>query len=85
MLQQALVPKRCTLGTGRVIASIFSSAWITKSDRKDRNSRSIVERRAIKLQPVAQAIAACIIPRYPALMDLAPWRLTDDQKSSGVR
>lgn len=85
MLKQALVPTRCTLGTRRVVASILPSARITKPDREDRHSRIIVERHAIQIQPVAQAIAACIIPRYPTLMNLAPWRLTDDQKSSGLR
>lgn len=85
MLKQAFMPMRRTLGTRWVVASILSGAWITKSDREDRNSRRIVEGRAIEFQPIAQAIAACIIPRYPTLMDLAPWRLTDDQKPSGVR
>ena len=47
--------------------------------------RFIEEGRTIQPQPVTQAIAACIIPRYPAPMDLAPWRLTDDQKPSGAR
>src|SRR5665213_1994843 len=79
------MPKRCTFRTRRVVAPIFSSAWITKSDGKDRNSGSIVEGRAIQLQPVAQAVAACIIPRDPTLMDLAPRRLADDQKPSGAR
>src|SRR6185312_1697880 len=85
MLKQAFMPMRRTLGTRRVVASIFSSAWITETDREDRNSRGIIEGCAIQPQPVPQAIAARIIPGYPILMDLAPWRLTDDQKPSGVR
>jgi len=85
MLKQAFMPMRRTLGTRRVVASIFSSAWITETDREDRNSRGIIEGCAIQPQPVAQAVATRIIPRYPTLMDLAPWRLTDDQKPSGVR
>jgi len=39
----------------------------------------------IQPQPVAQAIAACIIPRYTTPMDHAPRRLTDDQQPSGAR
>jgi hypothetical protein len=83
--KQAFVPKRCALGTRRLIAPAFSGAGITKSHGKDRNSRCIVEDRAVQLQPVTQAIAACIIPRYPGLMNFAPGRLTDDQKPSGAR
>lgn len=85
MLEQAFVPARRTLGTRWVITAILASPGITKSHGKNRDLSFIVEGRTIQLQPVAQAIAACIIPRYPTLMDLAPWRLTDDQKSSGVR
>ncbi len=40
---------------------------------------------AVELHPVTQAIAACIIPRDPTLMDFAPRRLADDQESSGAR
>jgi len=85
MLEQAFVPMRRAPGTRRIIASVFSDARITKSHGEDRNSRRIEEGRAIQIQPVTQAVAACIIPGYPALMDFAPGRLTDDHKPSGVR
>jgi hypothetical protein len=85
VLDQAFVPKRCTFGARRLIATAFSGPGITKTHGQDCNSRCIVEDRAVQLQPVTQAIAACIIPRYATLMDFAPRRLADDQKPSGAR
>jgi hypothetical protein len=85
MLEQAFVPARRTLGTGWVVTAILSSAGVTKSHGKNRNLRFIEEGRTIQPQPVTQAIAACIIPRYAAPMDFAPGGLTDDQKPSGAR
>ena len=80
MLEQAFVPKRRAFRTGRIITSVLPGARITKSDRKNRHPRRIVEDRALQLEPLAQAIAACVIPRHPTAMDFAPRRLTDDQK-----
>jgi hypothetical protein len=85
MLEQAFVPARRALRTGRIVTSVLSGARIAKSHRKDRNLRFIEEGRAIQPQPVTQAIAACVVPRYPASMDLAPWRLTNDQKPGCAR
>jgi hypothetical protein len=85
VLDQAFVPKRCTFGARRLIASAFSGPGITKSHGQDCNSCRIVEDRAVQLQPVTQAIAACIIPRYAGLMNFAPGRLADDQKPSSAR
>src|SRR5581483_4077880 len=85
MLQQALVPKRCTFWSRRIVTSVLSSPRITKSHRKDRDLRFIEENQTIHPQPVTQAIAACIIPRYSAPVDLAPWRLTNDQKPGCAR
>jgi len=85
VLEQALVPMRRALGTRWLICSVVSDAWITKSHGKDCNSRFIVEDRAVQLQPVPETIAARITPRYPALMDFAPRRLTNDQKPGGSR
>jgi hypothetical protein len=77
MPEQAFVPARRALWKGRIVTSVLSAPG--------RDLRFIEEGRPIQPQPVMQAIAACIIPRYPASMDLAPWRLTDDQKSDGAR
>src|ERR1019366_3559682 len=85
MLQQSLVPKWCTFWSRRIVTSVNSSPRIAKSHRKDRNLRFIEENRTIHPEPITQAIAACIIPRYTTLMDLSPWRLTDDQQPSGAR
>src|SRR5450759_4837515 len=85
MLQQTLVPKWCTFWSRRIVTSVNSSPRIAKSHRKDRNLRFIEENRTIHPEPITQAIAACIIPRYTTPMDLAPWRLTDDQQPSGAR
>jgi hypothetical protein len=85
VLEQAFVPERRTFRPRRLIPAVFSRSRITKSDGDNRHLRGIVEERAVQLQPLAQAIAACVIPRYPTAMDFAPWRLTDDQESSGDR
>ena len=85
MLEQAFVPARRALRTGWIVTAILSGAGVTKSHGKDCNHRFIEEGRSIQLQPVTQAIAARIIPRYAAQMDLAPRRLTDDQEPSGAR
>jgi hypothetical protein len=85
MLEQAFVPARRTLGTRRIITAILSSPGITKSHGKNRDLSFIEEGRTIQLQPVTEAIAARIIPRYTAPMDLAPWRLTNDQKPGCAR
>ena len=85
MLEQAFVPARRTLGTRWIITAILSSPRITKSHGKNCDLSFIEEGRTIQPQPVTQAIAACIIPRYTTPMDLAPRRLTDDQQPSGAR
>jgi len=85
VLQQAFVPERRTFRPRRLIPAAFSRSWITKSDGDNRHLRCIVEDRAVQLQPLAQAVAACVIPRYPTAMDFAPGRLSDDQESSGDR
>jgi hypothetical protein len=85
MLEQAFVPARRALWTGRIVTATLSRARLTKPHGKDRNLRFIEEGRAIQPQPVTQAIAAYIIPRYSAPVDLAPWRLTNDQKPGCAR
>src|SRR5665213_967187 len=85
MLEQAFVPARRALRTGWIVTSVLSGARITKSHGKDRNLCVIEEGRTIHPQPVTQTIAACIIPRYSAPVDLAPWRLTNDQKPGCAR
>jgi hypothetical protein len=85
MLEQAFVPARRTLGTRWIITATLSSPGITKSHGKNRDLSFIEEGRTIQPQPVTQAVAACVIPRYTAPMDLATWRLTDDQQPSGAR
>jgi hypothetical protein len=81
VLKQAFVPKRCALGSRRLVAAIFAGAGIAEPDREDGNSCFIVEDRVLKLQPLAQAITAGIIPRYPSLVNFAPRSLTDDQNA----
>lgn len=76
--EQTLVPKRCTFRARRLIASTLSGTGVTKAHWEERNLRGVIEGRAIQLQPVPQAIAARIIPRYPTLMDFSPRGLTDD-------
>ena len=80
MLDQAFMPARRALGTGWVVTAILSSPRITKSHRKNCDLRFIEEDQTIQPQPVTQAIAARIIPRYSGPVDLAPWRLINDQK-----
>ena len=85
MFEQALVPARRALRTGRIVAAVHSGAGISKSHRKNSNLRFIEESQAIQPQPTMQAVAACIIPRYAASVDLTPWRLADDQKPGCAR
>jgi len=85
MLEQALVPARRALRTGRIVTAVPSGAGIAKSHRKNSNPRFIEEGQAIQPQPITQAVAACIIPRYAASVDLTPWRLADDQKPGCAR
>lgn len=82
--KQAFVPKRCALGARWLVAAIFAGAGIAEPHGKDSNFCFIVETRALKLQPVAQAITAGIIPRYPSLVNFAPRSLTDDQNASAA-
>src|SRR6185437_14424722 len=84
VIEQAFVPKRCALGSRRLVASVLSGAWITKSHGKNRYSFFIVEDRAIQPDPIAQAIATRIVPSNPSLMNLAPRCLADDQQPSGA-
>jgi hypothetical protein len=84
VLKQAFVPKRCALGAGWLVAAIFAGAGIAEPHGKDGNFCFIVEDRALKLQPLAQAITAGIIPRYPSLVDFAPRSLTGDQNASAA-
>jgi hypothetical protein len=58
---------------------------IAKSHGKNRGLSFIEEGQTIQPQPVTPPITACVIPRYTAPMDFAPWRLTDDQQPSGAR
>ena len=85
MLEQALVPARRALRTGRIVTAVPSGAGIAKSHRKNSNPRFIEEGQAIQPQPITQAVASCIIPRYAASVDLTPWRLADDQKPGCAR
>src|SRR5665213_3153208 len=85
MFEQAFVPTRRTLRTRRIVPSIYSGAGITKTHRDNCNFRVIKENCAVQIQPVTQAVATCIIPRYPALMDFAPRCLTNDQKPGSTR
>jgi hypothetical protein len=85
VIKQALVPKRCALGARRLVATIFAGARITQSHREDGHSSFVIKDRAIKLQPVAQAITAGIIPRYPRFVNFAPRGLPDDQNPSAAR
>ena len=84
VLKQAFVPKRCALGARRLVAAIFAGAGIAEPHGKDGNFCFIVESRALKLQPLAQAITAGIIPRYASRVNFAPRSLTDDQNASAA-
>ena len=80
MLEQALVPLRRAFRTWWIVTAILPSPWITKSYRKNRNFCVIEEDRTIQPQPITQAIAACVVPRDAAPMDLASRSLTNNQK-----
>src|SRR6185437_4701990 len=84
VIEQAFVPNRCALGSRRFVASILPGAWIAKSHGTNRDSFFIVEDRAIQPDPIAQPVAARIVPSNPSLMNLAPRCLADDQQPSST-
>jgi hypothetical protein len=62
VVEQAFVPERCAFGSRRLVAAVLSGTRITKSHGEKRDSFFIVEDRAIQLDPIAQAVAARVVP-----------------------
>jgi hypothetical protein len=79
VIKYAPVPEGSAFRTRRLVAAIRRRAGVTKANGQDRDFSLIVKIRGGQIRPIPQAIAACVVPRDTGLMDLAAWRLTDDQ------
>jgi hypothetical protein len=79
MIDYTLVPERSAFRTRRLIAAVRRSAGVAKAYREDRNSGFVVKSRTVQIHPIPQAVATCVVPGNPGPMDLAAWRLADDQ------
>ena len=67
---------------GRLVASRPFRTRIAEAYRWNCDSYFILESRSIQLEPIAQTIAACIVPRDTCLVHLSPRRLADDPSGS---
>mgnify|MGYP001265081563 CR=1 FL=1 len=79
VVEQALMPERGTFRMGRKIATTWIDSGITESHGHDGNAVFVVEGVGLDLHPVAQSVAASIVPRFATGMDLCSRCLADDQ------
>jgi hypothetical protein len=84
MSEQTRMPEGRAFSAGRLVAAARFAAGITKTHRQDRHAAFVVESRLVEPHPVAQTIAADIVPRYPGLMGLPSKGLSDDQQPGGA-
>ena len=63
-----------------VIPAVRLCAGVTEADGNECDPCFVVKGRTVQIHPISQAITTSIIPRDTSLMDLAAWRLADDQK-----
>ena len=68
MFEQPGMPERRTLAARRPVAARFRGARIAETHGHDRHPVGIVEDLPLDLQPLAQAIAAGIVPRQACRM-----------------
>ena len=81
--EEAILPARRAFGAGWAVAAMAVDAGIAESHRQDGDPRDVVESIAIEGEPVAQAIAAGVVPGDAGLMHLGARRLADDQEPRG--
>ena len=79
--QDAIVPERGAFGEGRIVAAIGRDAGIAEAHGDDGNAGLVVECVAIKLKPVAQAIAAAVIEGQAGFVDTGAGGLADDEET----
>ncbi len=79
LLGEPPVPERRALGSRRQIPACASSR-VAEPHRHLGNPLGIVEALVIDSRPLAQPIAACVIPGHPALVDPGAWRLADHEE-----
>lgn len=78
--EQLVEPQLRAFGTRRIIAA-RTPAGITESDRNNREAGFVVEHGIVDPEPLAQALAACVVPRDARRMHPRAGRLTDDQNT----
>lgn len=78
--KQAVQPQFSAFAPWRQIAA-RSPPRVAVTHRQDRDARLVIESLGIDAHPIAQALAAPVVPRYAADMHLCAGRLSDDENS----
>lgn len=77
-IEQLYAPCRCTLRSGWEISRLPGTGE-TESHGKYRDLFWVIEHSACHTEPLAQAVAARVVERYPCLMNFLARRLARDQ------
>lgn len=76
MRQQEPMPELGAFLTRWVVTTGWYAARIAKAYREDGDALIVVEGRSVDGHPVAQALAARVVPGHARFVDLPPRRLT---------